>query len=1188
MPEASTESPEMAEFFLGIDKDIKRCFDIATAARKMGLDPEKEVDIKLAKNMAERVEGLIGTVAPNLLGSGMTKRIVELEKKYSPMDWRVALLIAEEIAKEKFCRFEDKNQAMEVGIRAGFAYHTGGIVAAPLEGFIELKIKKRKDGGEYLCPCYAGPIRGAGGTAAAFSLILTDYVGTCMGYGKYDATDDEVNRYKTEIRDYHERVTNLQYFPSEEELDFLARHIPVEISGDPTEKFEVSNYKDIPRIETNRIRGGMALVFAEGLSQKSPKLWKRLQVWGKEFGLDWGFLNEFLELQKKVKAKAKPAEADGKKEKLSPNYTYIKDLVAGRPVLGFPMRSGGFRLRYGRSRLSGLSAAAINPATMVLLDRYIAIGTQLKVERPGKAASMTSCDTINGPVIRLKDGSVKEINSIKDAKRYHPDMEKILYLGDILFNYGDFFENGHMLVPAGYTEEWWVKELEKKSVDLFGTLDCEKLAEHIDIDPEKLELLIRNPTRAKISARAAINISTKLSVPLHPVYTFFWTQIDCEDLRGLIAWLRHLKLVRDNSSITKAILPYSKEFHDNKTALEMIALPHLVVNNEFVVIEKEFAQAFLSSLGYMRDSDIESLLSHVRPEQGVLEIINSLAGFTIRDKAGTFVGARMGRPEKAKMRKMLGSPQVLFPVGEEGGRLRSFQSALELGHIKAEFPLYYCSSCKKQTIYSVCESCGKNTKKQYYCQQCDKVQDEPECKVHGSAKPYMLQNLDIRHYFSKAIVELKERSYPDLIKGVRGTSNRDHIPEHIFKGVLRAKHDVFVNKDGTVRFDMTELPMTHFKPKEIGVSVEKLNSLGYKKDCKGLPLNEPTQVVELKPQDIILPGGQEAMDEQGDRVFVRVAQFIDELLVKHYNQKPYYNVNSKEDLIGHLLIGLAPHISAGTVVRIIGFSETQGLFAHPLFHAAMRRDCDGDEAGAMLLLDGFLNFSRRYLPDTRGAKTMDAPLVLSSKIIPAEVDDMVHGMDVVHEYPLEMFDAANAYKMPWDIRVEQLNKRLNTPGQYEGIGFTHEVTNANSGVKCSAYKSLPSMREKLEGQMKLAERIRAVDESEVARFVIDKHFLKDTKGNLRKFSMQQFRCVKCNEKFRRVPLAGKCTKCGGKIIFTVAEGSVIKYLKPMLSLAEKYNLPVYLKQTLQLLNNRVEEVFGKEKETQEGLGKWFG
>ena len=132
------------------------------------------------------------------------------------------------------------------------------------------------------------------------------------------------------------------------------------------------------------------------------------------------------------------------------------------------------------------------------------------------------------------------------------------------------------------------------------------------------------------------------------------------------------------------------------------------------------------------------------------------------------------------------------------------------------------------------------------------------------------------------------------------------------------------------------------------------------------------------------------------------------------------------------------------------------------------------------------------------------------------------------------------------------------------------------------------MQDKLLAQMDVAERVRAVSEADVAELVINRHFIKDTKGNLRKFSIQKFRCVKCNEKFRRPPLIGKCSKCGGKIIFTISKGSVIKYLEPSISLAEKYNVPVYLKQSLTLLQRRIEGMFGKEKEKQEGLGKWFG
>jgi len=1138
-------SKSMNKYFNSLQAGVDSCNAIATVARSMGHDPVEVVDVKLAKNMAERVEGLISTVAPGLMGTGFTKRIMELEEEYSALDWRVALKIAEEVAKQKFCAFKSELEAMEVGIRAGFTYHTGGIVSAPLEGFVELRLKKNKEGKDYLAPAYAGPIRGAGGTAASFSLLLTDYVGTVMGYGKYDPDDKEVARYKAELDDYHERVTNLQYKPTEDEVDFLVRHLPIEIDGEPTEKLEVSNFKDLPRVETNRIRGGVCLVLAEGLSQKAPKLWKRLSVWGKEFGLDWGFLEEFIKVQKRIKAKSKKKQSG-----LTPNFTFIADLVAGRPVLTHPMAPGGFRLRYGRSRFSGFSAASIHPATMLFLNNFVATGTQLKMERPGKAASITPCDTIDGPIILTNDGSVMRIRDLSQARQYKNQVKEILFLGDIMFNYGDFSENGHVLVPPGYNEDWWSLEAEKAGVK----------------------------TQVN-SARESIELSFKHNIPLHPKYTYFWTSLEVQHLDWLIDWLKKGRLYKGEVQVSlgEDVDRIVLRTGDEKSLLERIGLPHRHVNNEFVVIEGGHAVALLHSLGGCK--------SHSIGEKSVLENLQLMSGTVIRDKAGTYVGARMGRPEKAKMRKMTGSPQVLFPIGDEGGRLRSFQAAMEAGYVTAELPMYRCEGCGRDTIYKVCEICSAKTTRHYLCSKCG-LSEKDTC-VHGPKQPYRKQQIDIKHYFSNALDLVGDRIYPDIIKGVRGTSNKDHTPEHLVKGILRAKHEVYVNKDGTVRFDMSELPMTHFKPCEIGTPIQKLRSLGYTHDIHDNELKESSQMVEIMPQDIILPASADAMDEQSDKVLHRVSGFVDELLVKLYKQKPFYNAASHKDLVGHLVIGLAPHISAGTVGRIIGYSRTQGMLCHPLFHAAMRRDCDGDEACVILLMDALLNFSRQYLPDSRGAKTMDAPLVLTSKLNPSEVDDMAHGLDIVWKYPLEFYEAAVAMKNPWQVKVKQIKDVLGTEKQFEGMGYTHDVSDINLGVVCSAYKALPSMEEKLKGQMELAERIRAVDASDVARLVIEKHLLRDTKGNLRKFSMQQFRCVKCNEKFRRPPLSGKCT-CGGRLIFTISHGSVIKYLEPTLSLAEKFNVPSYLKQSLELLQLRIDGVFGKEREKQEGLGKWFG
>ena len=123
--------------------------------------------------------------------------------------------------------------------------------------------------------------------------------------------------------------------------------------------------------------------------------------------------------------------------------------------------------------------------------------------------------------------------------------------------------------------------------------------------------------------------------------------------------------------------------------------------------------------------------------------------------------------------------------------------------------------------------------------------------------------------------------------------------------------------------------------------------------------------------------------------------------------------------------------------------------------------------------------------------------------------------------------------------------------------------------------------------MELVEKIRAVDTSDTARLIIERHFMRDLRGNLRKFSQQDFRCVSCNHIMRRPPLNGVCPICRGKIIFTIHEGGIKKYLEPALDLAKKYNLSHYLQQNLTLVKGYIDSIFGKELEKQMGLKDYF-
>jgi len=657
----------------------------------------------------------------------------------------------------------------------------------------------------------------------------------------------------------------------------------------------------------------------------------------------------------------------------------------------------------------------------------------------------------------------------------------------------------------------------------------------------------------------------------------------------------------------KFILPYRQEarekFSKAKRTLELLGVEHEVTIENLVLNEKNcigflinlgFDKEIINKKNYKIDSEINQIINKLEldefKDKSCLEIVNKLSHYKIRDKAGTFIGSRMGRPEKAKLRKLIGNPSVLFPIGEEGGRFRSVNEAEKVGSVKAEFPIYFCSNCNSETIYYLCEKCGQPAKAMYYCKECHSKFESRICPEHKIGQRFYSRKIDMKNYFNAALklLDFSRENVPVLVKGVKGTSNENHTVENLAKGILRSKHGLAVNKDGTIRYDATEAPVTHFKPKEVMASVERLKLLGYEKDIHGNNLENDNQVLELKPHDIIISACPDTLDERGDDVFTRIANFIDELLVRFYKMKPFYNIKKKEDLIGHLTVCISPHNCACVVSRIVGFSKTQTIFASPYIHAACRRDCDGDELAVMLLLDTLLNFSRQYLPSHRGG-TQDAPLVLNTRIRAGEVDDQILDFETVSEYPLELYELAEqGHHHSSEIKLETVRQRLAKGiDPFLNTGFTHDTNDFNESVTNSSYKTIPNMLEKVRAQMDLVEKLRAVDTSDVARLIIDRHFMRDLRGNLRKFCEQEFRCVACNTKYRRPPLVGKCEKCGGKIIFTVAYGSIVKYLEPATELAEKYAVPAYIKQNLLLTRRYIESIFGKETEKQEGLSKWI-
>ena len=1115
-------------YFQRLKEQLDRIYDLARQARAKGLDPSPEPESLVTHDVAERVEKAVGPV-------GAASRIRELS--HVMQRELVALKIAEEIALGKYGHTDEA--AAEQAVRTASAILDEGVTAAPIQGISSVRIRANQDGSKYLAVYFAGPIRSAGGTDMALILVIADYVRHQLGLGKYKATELEAKRFVEELRIYEREVARFQFKVSDEELFNAIMRLPVEVNGVETDPVEVSAYRNVPRVETNRVRGGALRVVHDGLIGRSSKVLKIVDSLGIE---GWSWLREI---------KPPVAEADEARE-----FMFMEDVLAGRPIFSFPQFTGGFRLRYGRARNTGLAAIGLHPSTMIVLGKFIAVGTQLRLEKPGKAGIAATVDSIEPPIVKLNDGSVVRLPDPKQAERLLESISTILFLGDILVGFGEFLENNRPLLPSGFVEEWW-RELVRLEAENYGGL--EGFAKHVGVNPSGLIEWAADSSGAVPTAEDALRMAKHSKIPLHPAYTYFWENIAPQDFDQLRS--RLVDKAQTEASPSRIV---TRKEPLTKAILENLCIPHKV-DGESIVIEAE-APILYECLGLASPS--------TRLEGDVFQKIAQTSSMQVMKKAPVYVGARMGRPEKAKQREMRPLVHCLFPVGLAGGPRRSIvEAATEHSVISVEIAYRKCGGCGNITHLNFCERCNEKTAKVYVCPKCGAEGDNKTCpNCRSTSRAFTERSVPLRDLLNLAERRLSLTVIPESVKGVRGLTNDAKAPEPLEKGLLRAKHDVSVFKDGTVRFDATNAPLTHFKPAEIGVEVEKLKALGYEVDMNGEPLSSPEQCCNLKVHDIIVT-------EQCGDYFVRVAKFLDELLQTFYGLPTFYQARTRQDIVGQLVIGLSPHTSVGVIGRIIGYTRTSVCFAHPFWHAAKRRDADGDEDSVSLALDILLNFSRQFLPSRIGG-IMDAPLLLSAAIKPSEIARQAFNLETVPRFPLKFFEETQTRTDPKMLTglIETVQKKLGSDAVLGSLGFTHNTHDFNSGNLESVYKKLGSMIDKVTLQLKLAESVKAVAAGEVAKRVLSTHFMRDLTGNLKAFASQRFRCTKCNAKFRRIPLKGACPRCGGKLSLTVYRGSVEKYLTVAQDLVKRYNLGKYHEQRLLLLREEINSLFNEQEE----------
>ncbi len=166
-----------SQYVTDLEAELDGLYRLTERAREKGLDPSLKPECKVAKDLADLVEGLVGP-------KGVAESIRELSSKLPREE--LAFKVTEQIVYGKFGHLEPE-PAAEQAIRTALAIFTEGLTAAPIQGVAKVRIKTNNDRTRYLAIYFAGPIRSAGGTDQALTLVVGDFVRRLLKLDNYIA-----------------------------------------------------------------------------------------------------------------------------------------------------------------------------------------------------------------------------------------------------------------------------------------------------------------------------------------------------------------------------------------------------------------------------------------------------------------------------------------------------------------------------------------------------------------------------------------------------------------------------------------------------------------------------------------------------------------------------------------------------------------------------------------------------------------------------------------------------------------------------------------------------------------------------------------------------------------------------------------------------------------------------------------
>src|SRR5919199_3778181 len=249
--------------------NVYKSYQHALKARRRGIDAADIIEPKIAYDLADRVAKMHNLEIADRLRALLSRTTKE----------KAALKIAEEISLGEYGNGNPRVR-LDNAVRVSLAVVTEGVTVAPLQGVADVQLKNNADDSQYLSISFAGPIRSAGGTEAALTMLIADHARKVAGIGEYIANsyDDETGRFVEELRIYEREVGNFQFKVLDEDVVKCITNLPVELNGIDTDPIEVVGHRGMKRISTDRVRGGALRVMNDGLIGRSRKLLKLVEI----------------------------------------------------------------------------------------------------------------------------------------------------------------------------------------------------------------------------------------------------------------------------------------------------------------------------------------------------------------------------------------------------------------------------------------------------------------------------------------------------------------------------------------------------------------------------------------------------------------------------------------------------------------------------------------------------------------------------------------------------------------------------------------------------------------------------------------------------------------------------------------------------------------------------------------------